>query len=121
MQSVAQQIINQKDYAKFKELVTQMLEDDKLKQTIRAVFIEGEVSKTKFIEMKPLNSDKNLVPAFDLDLQSDQTSEEFIKTRMKEEFGLVENPNQEQLEEIIPSRNINRKSKGKDSLLQKFY
>lgn len=120
IRSVAQQIVNQRDYAKFKKLVTQMLEDDKLKQTIRAFFTEGEVPKANLIEMKPLDSDKNPLPEFNFDLHSDQTPEEFIKARMEEELGLVENPTQEQLEEIIHPRNINRKPKGKTVYFRDF-
>ena len=118
--SVAQQIVNQRDYAKFKKLVIQMLEDGELKQTIRAFFIEGEVPKANLLEMKPLDSDKNPLPEFNFDLQSDQTFEEFIKARMEEELGLVENPTQEQLEEIINRRNINRKPKGKTVYFKDF-
>jgi hypothetical protein len=121
IRSVAQQIVNQRDYAKFKKLVTQMLEDDELKQTIRAFFMEeGEVPKANLIEMKPLDSDKNTLPEFNFDLQSDQTPEEFIKARMEEELGLVENPTQEQLEEIIHRRKINRKPKGKTVYFKDF-
>jgi hypothetical protein len=61
--------------------------------------------------MKPFDSDKNSVPEFNF--KSDQTLEEFIKARMEEELLLVENPTQEQLEEIIHHRKINRKPKGK--------
>ena len=103
IRSVAQQIVNQRDYSKFKKLVNQMLEDDELKQTIRAFFMEGEVPTTTGIEMKPWDSDKNPLPEFNFD--SDQTFEEFIKARMKEDFGLVENPTPEQLEKIIHNRN----------------
>jgi hypothetical protein len=120
IRSVAQQIVNQRDYAKFKKLVTQMLEDDELKQTIRAFFMEGEVPKANLIEMKPLDSDKNSLPEFNFDLQSDQTPEEFIKARMEEELGLVENPTQEQLEEIIHRRKINTKPKGKTVYFKDF-
>lgn len=120
LRSVAQQIINQRDYAKFKKLLTEMLEDDELKQIIRAFFMEGEVPKSNLIEMKPFDSDKNPLPEFNFDLQSDQTPEEFIKVRMEEELGLVENPTQEQLEEIIHRRKINRKSKGKTVYFRDF-
>lgn len=41
IRSVTQQIVNQKDYSKFKKLVNQMLENDELKQTVQAFFIEG--------------------------------------------------------------------------------
>lgn len=120
IRSVAQQIVNQRDYAAFKKLVTQMLEDDELKQTLPAFFMEGEVPKANLIEMKPLDSDKNPLPEFNFDLQSDQTPEEFIKARMEEELGLVENPTQEQLEEIIHRRKINRKPKGNTVYFRDF-
>ena len=85
-----------------------MLEDDELKQTIRAFFIEGEVPTIPGIEMKPWDSDKNPLPEFNFN--SDQTFEEFIKSRMKEELGLVENPTPEQIEEIIHTRKIKGKT-----------
>ena len=110
IRSFAQQIVNQIDYSKFKKLVNKMLEDDELKQTIRAFFMEGEVPTTTTIEMKPWDSDKKPLPEFNFD--SDQTFEEFIKLQMKEELGLVENPTPEQLEEKINPRKITRK-KGK--------
>jgi hypothetical protein len=110
IRSVAQQIVNQRDYSKFKKLVTKMLEDDELKQTIRALFLEeGEVPTTTLIEMKPWDSDKNPLPEFNFD--SDQTFEEFLKARMEEELGLVENPTPEQLKEIIDNRKIRKKGK----------
>ena len=109
IRSVAQQIVNQRDYSNFKKLVTQMLEDDELKETLRAFFMEGEVPTTGSLEMKPWDLDKNPLPEFNFD--SDQTFEEFIKARMKEEFGLVENPTPEQLEEIIHNRKVRNKGK----------
>lgn len=90
LRSIFQQIMNQRDYVKFKWLVNKMLEDDELKQSIRAFFIDGEVPATSSIEMKSWDSDKNSLPEFNID--SDQTFEEFIKARIKEEFRL-EDPN----------------------------
>jgi hypothetical protein len=117
IRSVAQQIVNQRDYSKFKKLINQMLEDDELKQTLRAFFIEGEVPTTTGIKMKPWDSDKNPLPEFNID--SDQTFEEFIKARIKEELGLVENPTPEQLEEIIQKKvTRERKPKGKTVYLK---
>ncbi len=119
IRSVAQQIVNQRDYSKFKKLVNRMLEDDELKQTIRAFFMEGEVpTTTTSIEMKPLDSDKNSLPEFNF--KSDQTFEEFIKARMKEELELVENPTQEPLKEIIHRRKINTKPKVKTVYFKDF-
>ena len=86
-----------------------MLEDDELKQTIRAFFLEGKVPTANPIEMKPWDSDKNLLSEFNFD--SDQTFEEFIKARMKEDLGLVENPTPEQLKEIIHNRKVRNKGR----------
>lgn len=118
MRSGVQQIVNQRDYLKFKKLVNQMLEDDKLKQTIRAFFMEGEVPTTTGIEMKPWDLDKNSLPEFNFD--SDQTFEEFTKAKMKEELGLIENPTPEQLEEIIHNIKINKRPKGKTVYFKDF-
>ena len=93
-----------------------MLNDDELKQTIQAFFMEGKVLTTTGIEMKPQESEKNPLPEFNFD--SDQTFEEFIKARMKKELGLVENPTPEQIEKIIDNRKI--KNKGKTVYFKDF-
>lgn len=118
IRSGVQQIVNQRDYSKFKKLVNKMLDDDELKQTIQTFFLEGEVPTTTGIEMTSWDSDKNPLPEFNFD--SDQTFEEFIKARMKEELGLVENPIPEQLEEIIHTRKIKKKPKGKTVYFKDF-
>lgn len=118
LRSVAQQIVNQRDYSKFKTLVNKMLEDDELKQTIRAFFLEGEVPTATGIEMKPWDSDKNPLPEFNFN--SDQTFEEFIKVRMKEELGLGENSTPEQLEEIRHTIKVKKKPKGKTVYFKDF-
>ena len=118
IRSIAQQIVNQRDYLKFKNMVNKMLEDQELKETIRAIFIDGEPPKTNFIEMKPLDSNKNSLPEFNF--ESDQTFEEFIKAKMKEEFEVVENPKLEEIEEIITNRKMNTKPKGKTVYFKDF-
>jgi len=107
IRSVLQQIINLRDYSKFKKLVNKMLEDEELKKTIRAFFIDGEVPPTNRLEMKPFDFSENSIPKYDV--ESGQTLAKFIKARMKEELGLVENPTPEQLQEIIHRK----KSRGK--------
>lgn len=64
-----------------------MFEDDELKQTMPAFLIEVKVPTTTHLEIKPLDSDKNSLSEFNFKL--DQTSKEFIETKMKEELGLV--------------------------------
>lgn len=100
IRSVTQQIANLRDYAKFKNLITKTSEDDRIKQTIQAVFMEGKIPKTNLIEMKALDLDKNPLPEFNFDLQSDQNFEEFIKAKkaiMEKQLGFVKNPPQKQL------------------------
>lgn len=78
--NVAQEIVNQSDYAEFKKLITQMLKEDELKEPIRLFFMEGEVrTKTPSIEMKPLYSEKNSLPK--VTFKSDQPVKEKIKRR----------------------------------------
>lgn len=117
IRSVTQQIANLRDYSKFKKLLHTILEDEELQQTIRVLFMEGEVQPTTGLEMKPWNSDKNPLPQFHSD--STQTFEQFIKERMKEELGLIENPTPEQIQEILHSRKIPR-NKGKTVYFKDF-
>ena len=118
LRSVAQQIINKRDYLKFKMLVNKMLDDEELKETILAFFPDIEAPRASSIEMKPWDTDKNLLLQSNLD--SDQTFEEFIKARMKEELGLIENTTPEELEELINTRKIRKKPKGKTVFFKNF-
>ena len=118
IRSIAQQFLNQRDYSKFKNLINEMLEDEELKQTVRASFFDGEVPTKTRIEMKPWDSYKN--PRLEFDFDSDQTLEEFIKARMKKELGLVENPTPEQLEEIIHIHSRKIRNKGKTVYFKDF-
>lgn len=61
--------------------------------------------------------DKNPLPEFNFD--SDSILKEFIKSRMEEKLGLVENSTPEQLEEIIKTRNI-KKNRGKTVYFKDF-
>lgn len=109
IRNAAQQIVNQRDFSKFKTMVNRVLEDDELRETVRAVFIEGEVPTTTAIEMKPWGLGKEPLPEFHGD--PDQTLEEFIKAKMEKELGLVENPTSKQLEKIIHNKKIIKKGK----------
>jgi hypothetical protein len=85
-----------------------MLDDNKLKETIQAFFMEGELR----LKMEALDFDEKSALKHNFNLKLDEDFEEFIKARMKEELELIENPTEEQLQEII-QRKINKKSKGK--------
>ena len=114
LRSFTQQMLNQREYSKFKKMVNKMLDDDDLKETIRAFFMEGEdpAHSSGRLEMGPSDLDKNPALKHDFSLKSGEDLEEFIKERMKEDFGLIENPTETQLEEIIQGK-VKRKPKGK--------
>ena len=110
IRSLLQQVINQRNYSKFKKLITRLLDDEEMKQTLKVIFEEGVIPKTTLIEMKSFDSDKNYVPKFNF--ESDQNLEEFIKEKMEKELGLVENLTHTQIEEIIRNK-IKKKSRAK--------
>ena len=114
LRSVSQQVLNQRNYLKFKNMLNEMLYDDKLKETIHAVFLEGQNPTPSSIRLKtePLDFDEKCALKHNFDLKSDEDFEKFVKARMKEELGLIENPTEEQLQEIIQKK-VYRKSKGK--------
>jgi len=114
LRSFTQQILNQRDYLKFKKTVNKILDDDNLKETLRAFFLqdEGPVNSSSRIEMGPPDLDKNPTLKYDFSGKSSEEFDEFIKERIKEEFGLVENPTEPQLEAII-EKTVTKKPKGK--------
>ncbi len=149
LRSFTQQIFHQIEYSKFKKMVTQLLDDDNLKETIRAFFLESKspANYSRRIEMGPSDLDQN--PAFkdpcerlgiyedisdfngELNVSSEsvdildgadsvlKSSEEFIKEKIKEDFGLIENPTETKLEEII-QRKVKTKPKGKTVYFRDF-
>lgn len=119
IRSFTQQILNQREYSNFKKMVNKMLEDDELKETIRAFFVDDIPARSGRLEMKPLDFDKNPAIKYDFESKSGEDLKEFIKTRMEEELGLIENPTQAQLEEII-HRKVKRKPKGKTVFWRDF-
>jgi hypothetical protein len=121
LRSATQQIFNQRDYLKFKKMVNKMLDDDELKETIRVSFIEGEGQTivSGRLKMKPVDSNENFELDFKVNSEPDGNLEEFIKVKMNEELGLIENPTESQLKEII-DRKVKRKPKGKRILFEKF-
>jgi hypothetical protein len=121
LRSATQQILNQRDYSNFKKMVNKMLDDDELKETIRAFFIEGEgqTPVSGGLKIKPVDSNENFELNFKFNSEPDENLEEFIKARMKEELGLIENPTESQLKEII-DRKVKRRPKGKTILFGEF-
>jgi hypothetical protein len=121
LRSTTQKIFNQMDYSKFKKMVDKMLDDDELKETIRAVFMEGEgpTPSSGTLKMEPLDFYEKSALKHNFNLKSDEGFEEFIKARMKEELGLIENPTEGQLQEIIQKK-VKRKPKGKTVFFRNF-
>ncbi len=121
LRSVTQQIVNQREYSNFKKMVNKMLDDDGLKETIRAFFMEGEYQTPSSggLEMKHVYLNQNSALKYDFNLKSGEDFEEFVKTKMKEKLGLIENPTEKQLEEIIHGK-VKRKPKGKTVFFGEF-
>jgi hypothetical protein len=69
--------------------------------------------------MKPIDLDENSGLKHDFNLKSCEDFEEFIKAKMKEELGLIENPPEKQLKEII-HRKVKRKPKGRTGFFRDF-
>lgn len=102
-----------------------MLEDDELKKTIRAFLMEGDLEgitpSSGRLEMKPLDLDENFALKHDFESKSGEDFKDFIKAKMEKEPGLIENPTDAQLEEIIQRKGqLQRKSKGKTVFFRDF-
>jgi hypothetical protein len=121
LRSTRQQILNQRDYSKFKSMLKKMLDDDQLKETIQALFMEGEglAPSSGGLKMKSLDFDEKSALKHNFNLKSDENFGEFIEARMKEELGLIKNPSDGQLQEII-RRKVKRKTKGRTVLFGDF-
>lgn len=109
LRSIGQQITNHFDYLKFKERLMQVLNDEEIRATLRAVFVDNESPRPVGIKMNPWEPEKNPLP--DLGPGPNQSWEEVIKNKVKEEFGLIENPTPEQIEEIIDNRKFRKKGR----------
>ena len=121
LRSLRQQISNQRDYLKFKKMINKMLAENDLKDTLRAMYMEvgGPTNSYGKLKMGPLDSDTNLILQHDFNSESGKDIDEFIKERMKEEFGLIENPTERQLQEIIQGK-VKRKRRGKTVYFRDF-
>jgi len=121
LRSFTQQILNQREYLKFKKMLNKMLDDDDIKETLRTLFLEdeGSASSSNRIEMGFSDLDKNPTLKHDFSEKSSEGFEEFIKERVKQEFGLVENPTETELEKIIKGK-VKRKPKGKTVYFRDF-
>lgn len=71
--------------------------------------------------MGPSDLDQNPTLKYDFSGKSSEELDEFIKEKINEEFGLVENPTETQLEEIIQKKvTRKRKPKGKTVYFRDF-
>jgi hypothetical protein len=121
LRSGRQQILNHMEYLKFKTMVNRMVNDGDLKETIQAFFLEdqGPVRSSSRLEIGPPDSNKNSLLKHDFSGKSSEEPDEFLKQSIKQEFGLIENSSQIQLEEIIQKK-VSRKPKGKTVYFRDF-
>lgn len=115
LRSISQQITNYFEYKKFKGMMRKMLKDNELKEelkdTLRAIFVEGEDPIFTKLKMEPTDLE-NPILKHDFSLESSEERDTFIKEKLKEKLGLIENPTEKQLEEIIQKK-VMRKPKKK--------
>lgn len=119
LRSFTQQIFHQREYSNFKKMINKILNDEQLKQTIRAIFVEDINSSSGRLEMTPPDFDKNPALKHDFESKSGEDFKEFIKARMEEELGLIENPTDAQIKEII-QRKVKKRPKGKTVFFRDF-
>lgn len=81
--------------------------------------VEGRTPRSGIIEMKPVGFEKDPAFQYNFDSKSGEDLKDFIKARMEQELGLIENPTDKQLEEII-HRNVKRKLRGKTVFFRDF-
>jgi hypothetical protein len=108
LRSGLQQTINQQDYLQFRRMVRKMLEelenDPELKGTIKGYLVEEfEIFKPNLQKMQSLNFDEKSIigDRFDFNLKSDEDLDQFVRQRLKEELGLIENPSDSQMQKVI--------------------
>jgi hypothetical protein len=125
LRSSYQQRVHLLDYLEFKKTLKKMLENEDLKQTIRAVFIEGEgpTPSSGKLKMRLPDFDKKTGLRHDFNLkslESDEGFKKFVKDKM-DQLGLIENPfeTKPQLKEIIEKR-VKRKPKAKTVYFRDF-
>lgn len=112
VRSATPQILSERDYLKFKTMLNKTFNDEELKDTIRAFVTEFE-DRTRAsgkLEMGSLDFDKEPKLKHNFNLKSDENFEKSIKARMEEEFGLIENPTEEQLQKIIQKKKLTGKT-----------
>lgn len=100
--SVMQQIDNYMAYRRFKTILMRLLDDPELQKRLQTYFTDGNARtqppSSGQMEFQPLGSDTNPESASGEDLDTR------IKQKMKEEYGLIENPTDSQLEKIISDK-----------------
>jgi len=119
--SLQQQWLNVQDYRRLKEQMKRLLEDPELQQTLIGFFetnINPPMTSGK-LEMELLENSKNLphnLPNSAEDLDA------LIKAQMENQFGLVENPTDAQLQQFLDQAGQRQNPKPFDleELLNKF-
>lgn len=108
--SIIQQVINYRESKKFKDVVLKMLEDKEVKERLRIIFVDDErITPSVYgVEMQSLQ--ENMRSKYDF--KTVENSEQLIKSIMEKNLGLVENPTDIEIEEIIkrPRKKVRAKT-----------
>lgn len=121
LQSFTQQLLNQRQYLNFKHMINKLANDPDMQDILRVAFVEGKAPTPNpgRLKMGPPDFDRNSALKHDFAVKSGKDLEEFIKSKMNEELGLIENPTETELEKII-QRRVKRNPKGKTVYYQDF-
>ena len=112
LRSIFQQTLNQAEYRHFKKMLDELLSKNKdLTETLKTVLNDEEPPFTNIKRKEAFPIDADAILRHDFESTSDQSFEEFIKNQIKDEFGLVENPTDKQLQDIIQGRTPRKKGK----------
>ena len=105
--SIFEQIKNIREALAFKKLVDDIISsNEETKKRLRVLFVEDE-NYTPALNMENLQTDNNLKYNF----EHVDDPDELIRDIMSQELGLVENPTDKQIKEIINNPKKRRKAK----------
>jgi hypothetical protein len=121
MRSIHQQILNLKDFVQFEKMLVDILEDEEVTKTVRITYVEHEslTPASQKLTMQPIEFDQESVIKYDFSVKSDKDLEDFIKNTMRDPLGLIENPSDQQLQEIL-KRKVTRRYRERPLISQIF-
>jgi hypothetical protein len=115
LRSLSQQIVNQRDYSKLKDMMEQLFSEYEIRRTIQGSFLPGKTPNINLnrIEMESNDLDQNTalkIACERLGIRDKKRdfSKAFIQRKIEKNFGLTQDPNNAQIEKIIKNGVVKR-------------